>query len=396
MVNTKHDAASYESCSYRREISDGNVLYEAALKAFQNVIWKAQVQKFEMNLLSELASLQKELINKQYTFSPATHFIMRTRGRARPITSEHIRDRVAKHALCDEVLNPIVDKFLIYDNGASRIGKGISFTRSRLLTHLHRFYMQHGSNDGYILLVDYSKYYDNLLHSIIYDMFEPLIDDPIALYLFEQCIMRSILDVSYMSDDEYAGCLDRLFNYVDYCMLDADKSSGQKYMEKHLNIGDQVAQTVGVFYPTRIDTYVKVVRSVHGYSRYMDDSYAIHESKQFLQDLLGGMIEEAKSLSITINQKKTHICKLSDRWRFLQIQYSLTDTGRIMQKINPERLTVMRRRMKLLYTRMTAAEFSKWYMSWFKNHYKIMSKKQRENMDALFAELMEEIKCRTQ
>lgn len=33
------------------------------------------------------------------------------------------------------------------------------------------------------------------------------------------------------------------------------------------------------------------------------------------------------------------------------------------------------------------------YKSWFKNHYKIMSKKQRSNMDTLFNQLKEVTKC---
>lgn len=85
--------------------------------------------------------------------------------------------------------------------------------------------------------------------------------------------------------------------------------------------------------------------------------------------------------------------KLSEHWRFLQVQYSLTDTGRVIQKINPKRLTAMRRKMKKLAPKLTEKEFTDFYKSWFKNHYKIMSKKQRSNMDTLFNQLKEVTKC---
>lgn len=39
---------------------------------------------------------------------------------------------------------------------------------------------------------------------------------------------------------------------------------------------------------------------------------------------------------------------MSVHWRYLQVQYSLTDTGRIIQKINPKRLTAMRRKIRRL------------------------------------------------
>lgn len=119
----------------------------------------------------------------------------------------------------------------------------------------------------------------------------------------------------------------------------------------------------------------------------------IHENKEFLQELLEDIIEIANELGITVNTRKTRICKLSEHWRFLQVQYSLTDTGRVIQKINPKRLTAMRRKMKKLAPKLTEKEFTDFYKSWFKNHYKIMSKKQRSNMDTLFNQLKEVTKC---
>lgn len=124
-----------------------------------------------------------------------------------------------------------------------------------------------------------------------------------------------------------------------------------------------------------------------------EEVYAIHESKEFLQELLEDIIEIANELGITVNTRKTRICKLSEHWRFLQVQYSLTDTGRVIQKINPKRLTAMRRKMKKLAPKLTEKEFTDFYKSWFKNHYKIMSKKQRSNMDTLFNQLKEVTKC---
>ena len=128
----------------------------------------------------------------------------------------------------------------------------------------------------------------------------------------------------------------------------------------------------------------------------MDDSYIIHESKEFLLELLEEIIEIAREIGITVNTRKTRVCKLSEHWRFLQVQYSLTDTGRVIQKINPKRLTGMRRKMKKLAPKLSEKEFTDWYESWFKNHYRIMSRQQRSNMDTLFNQLKEVTKCSTQ
>lgn len=396
MVNTKHDTSSYESRGYQREIFDGNVLYEAYLRAKKGSDWKPQVQKFEMSYLLELSKMQKDLANMEYEFLPTTNFTLNERGKTRRITGEQIQDRVVKHALCDEILNPSIERFLIYDNGASLVGKGISFTRRRLVTHLRKYYAQHKSNEGYILLIDFSKYYDNIRHDVLMKLFEKYVDDEHALWLLRKTIERSRVDVSYMADDEYENCLNTLFDSLLYQYMNKSLLTGEKYMGKHLNIGDQVAQTAGVSYRIPIDNYVKIVRGVKFYAGYMDDSYAIHESKEFLEELLEDIIEVAAEMGITVNTRKTRICKLSEHWRFLQVQYSLTETGRVIQKINPKRLTAMRRKMKKLAPKLTEKDFTDFYKSWFKNHYKLMSKQQRSNMDTLFEQLKEVTLCSTQ
>lgn len=394
MVNTKHDTHSYESTSngergYQREIFDGNLLYESFLRAKQGSEWKPQVQRFEMNYLIELSNLQKELESGDYVFQSSTEFTLHERGKQRRITGEQIKDRVSKHALCDEILTPAVRKFLIYDNGASVKGRGIDFTRKRLLLHLRKYYQTHHTNDGYILLIDFSKYYDNIRHDRLIEQFEKYIKDERALDFLRKVIDRSKVDVSYMNDEEYAGCMDSVFNSLEYQDVDKSLLTGEKYMYKHLNIGDQVAQIAGIIYPIPIDNYVKIVKGVKFYGRYMDDSYAIHESKEFLEELLQGIIAIAKDLGITVNTRKTRICKLSSLWRFLQVQYSLTDTGRVIQKINPKRLTTMRRKMKKLVHILPEKEFDDWFNSWFQNHYRIMSNQQRSNMNTLHNELKE-------
>lgn len=389
MVNTKHDTTSYESCGYQREIFDGNSLYDSFKRAKQGSDWKPQVQKFEMTYLLELSRIQSDLKNKTYQFLPATNFIINERGKTRCISGEQVPDRIVKHSLCDEILTPNIRKYLIYDNGASLTGRGIDFTRKRLLVHLRKYYAQHQSNDGYILLIDFSKYYDNIRHDILMEQFKAITDNEHALWLLEKILDRSKVDVSYMSDEEYSVCMTTVFNSLVHDKIDRKLLTGEKFMAKHLNIGDQVAQVAGIAYPMEIDNYIKIVRGIKFYGRYMDDSYVISDSKEKLQEIISEIVTIASRIGITVNTNKTRICKLSDYWRFLQVQYSLTDTGRVIQKINPKRLTCMRRKMKKLVSILPPKEFEEWYNSWFRNHYKIMSKKQRENMDTLFQQLKE-------
>ena len=389
MVKTKHDAICYDSLNcYKREIFGANALYDAFMKAKQGSDWKPHVQRFEMNYLLELSRIQKELEDETYEYLPSTEFVVRERGKTRVIRGEQIPDRVVKHSLCDEVLNPSVEKYLIFDNGASQIGKGLDFARRRLDYHLHKYYRQFG-NEGYVLLIDFSKYYDNIRHDVLMDQIKKYVHDEHAIHFLQKAIDCSQVDVSYMTDEEFNHCMDTLFNSIEYEKIPKKYRTGQKMMKKHLHIGDQMSQTAGIMYPIPIDNFIKIVKGVKFYARYMDDSYIIHHDKEYLKELLEEIITVADSIGITINRNKTHICKLSDYWRFLQIQYSLTDTGRIIKKIHPKRLTAMRRKMKKVIHFMSVKEFTDWYQSWFRNHYKIMSKQQRNNLDELFNELVE-------
>lgn len=386
-VNTKHDTTSYESCSCKREIFDLNVLYESFQKAKKESDWKPQVQKFEINLLSELVKLQRELQNRTFEFSKPNEFILRERGKTRLISGDPIRDRVVKRALCDDILIPAVRSYLVYDNGASLKGKGIDFTRCRLETHLMRFYQTCGTNDGYIRLTDFTKFFDNIRHKELLAMFRELTSNDPALWLLEKVLEQARIDVSYMSDKEYENSLNAVFNSLEHEGINKELLTGHKYLEKRMNIGDQVAQVAGIFYPHKLDNFIKIVKGMEFYGRYMDDSYIIHKDKNYLVELGKEVDQKAREYGIFINERKTRICKLSDSWRFLQIQYSVTKTGRIIKKINPKRLTTMRRKLKKLPPIMNRVEFENYYKSWFKNHYKIMSEKQRENMDRLYHDL---------
>ena len=393
MVNTKHDAAPYEGCGYKRDmLCDGNALYDAFLKSKKNSDWKASVQKFETTYLLGLGKIQKELADDSYEFKKGNTFTIHERGKIRRITGECIEDRIVEHVLCDEIINPVISKHLIYDNGASQKGKGVSFTRKRLETHLRRYYKEHGNNDGYILLIDFSKYYDNIRHDVLMKMFKKYISDEKALKLIEQIISKSKVDVSYMTDNEFEKCMNGVFNSIEHSQANKSLFTGEKFLPKHMNIGNQLSQSAGIMYRIPIDNYIKIVMGVKYYAAYMDDSYIIHQDKRFLREILFEIISESRKIGITVNEKKTRICKLSERWRFMQIQYSLTETGRIIHKINPKNITRMRRKMKKLAGVLSESEFNNWIKSWLCGYAKYMSKKQRDNIYELSAKLKSKYK----
>ena len=166
--------------------------------------------------------------------------------------------------------------------------------------------------------------------------------------------------------------------------------------DRGINIGSQPSQNIGIAYPSRIDNYIKIVKGCKYYGRYTDDSYIIHESKEFLNEVLEGVLKIADKLELIINPKKTHIAKLSQTFKFLQLKYSLTETGRIIRRINPKAITRQRRKLKayrrlLDNNRLTYNEIENIFKGWMAANYKNMSRQQITNMSQLYYDLFKEV-----
>lgn len=373
-------------------ISDMNALYEAFKASMKCSAWKEEPQRFEIDFLSEITRLHKELESRTYKTSPGTEFILNERGKIRYIHGSRIRDRVVRHSLCDEELAEALKPYLIHNNGASQKGKGISFSRNMFERDLHNYWLENRTNEGYVGFIDLSKFYDNIQHEKIKELIDPKISE-FSQWLLGEILSTFEIDVSYMDDEDFLHCMERQFNSVEYHEKISDEQrTGEKLMPKSVDIGDQVSQVIGVYFPTRLDNYAKIVRGCKRYGRYMDDIYIIGESKEYVESVIEGIKVEAEKLGLFINEKKTRIVRLSGTYKYLQVKYSLTNTGKVIKRINPKSVTRERRKIKA-YKRlldkgeMLYEDIEQAVRSWMGSYVKLMSKKQISNMKTLYKEL---------
>lgn len=373
-------------------LTDLNLLYDSFLASLKGSAWKEEPQRFEIDFLSELVKLKKEVESREYRTSPGTEFTLNERGKIRHIHGARIRDRVIRHAFCDGELEGVLKPYLIHNNGASQKGKGLTFSRKIFERDLHNFWIKYRSNEGFIGFVDFSKFYDNIRHDRIKQMISPLISEE-GRWLLDEILRTFEVDVSYMTDEEYAGCMDRKFNSVEYYeKVRKEDQTGQKYMKKSVDIGDQLSQDIGIFFPTPIDNYVKIVRGCKWYGRYMDDLYIICRDREELKSIISGVILEAKGMGMFINERKTRIVRLGDTYKYLQIKYTLTASGKVIRRINPKAVTRERRRFgayKHLMDqgRLSYEDIEQAARSWMGDYAKIMSKKQIKRMKARYKAL---------
>ncbi len=373
-------------------IADMNLLYEAYKKSMIGSSWKREPEKFEHEWLIELRKLKQELESRTYKSLPGTEFRLNERGKIRHIHGSRMRDRVVRHALCDFVLAPCLKPYLIHNNGASQKGKGLSFARKTFERDLHNFYLRYGTNEGYVGFVDFSKFYDNIRHDKIKEMIYPLIPED-NHWLMDEILSNMEIDVSYLSDEEYEYCMKEKFNSVEYYeTIPKELRTGEKFMKKSVNIGDQVSQDIGVFFPHRIDNYVKIVRGFKYYGRYMDDIYMIHPDKDYIKETIEGVEKEAEELGIFINHRKTRIVRLSDRYTYLQIKYFLDSKGKVVRRINPKAITRERRKIKAYKNLLDKGEIEypdieQAVKSWMGSFVYLMSKKQIRHLKELYKSL---------
>lgn len=372
------------------DFTNANSLIKGFERVKKSSGWKDGTQKACINLLKEVYSLQNDLRNDNYEQKGWTEFTICEQGRLRRIKALSVRDAAMQHALCDVVLVPALSKHLIHDNGASLKGKGLSFTRKRFEQHLLWHYARYGTG-GYVLKIDFRKYFDNIRHDVLYRLMRSYVGDfPHVLSALSSVLKANRIDVSYTDEP---NLINQVFSSLEYEKINKQMLTGKRFMDKSMGIGSPISQIAGIFLPNKIDTYCKTVKHIHCYDAYMDDRIIIHPSKDYLWQTLSEIKEIAAELGLFINDNKTQIIKLSHGFTFLKTKYQVTKQGKIIKRIPRDVVVRERRKLKKL-ARFTARgdmnikDFVNQYSSWRGGKKKYHSHQTIYSMDNLFKELM--------
>ena len=299
----------YDKCFDLEEI------YNAFHECRKGVNWKRSTKAYSINHLKNAWETYESLRDGKYKFKGFTEFTIAERGKKREIKAVHISDRIVQRCLCNSLI-PVLSRNLIYDNGASLKGKGISFSLERFKCALERHYRKYGC-DGYALTIDASSYFENIRHSVIIDA----------------------LNASF--EDKRITSHARIY-------LDAENDIQGRKKGVGLGLGSQANQIYAIAYQNRIDHFAEQSPLIESYIRYMDDAILLSDSKEKLVEWLEQAKPIYKELGIVLNQKKTQIVKLSKGVKFLKTMHYLKANGDVVRIPWKRSVKVMRHKLKAL------------------------------------------------
>ena len=285
-------------------------LYQAHRKSRRGKRGRKEVIDFELDLGQKLYQLQWELQTGRYTTRPYQEFEIFD-PKHRVIHALQYRDRIVQHSLCDNIIEPYMERHLIYDNAASRKGKGTHFAMDRLDGFLHDFYKKYGTT-GYFLKYDIRGFFDNIDHEILYQLYEKAF-----------CQSREICSLIRLFIDSY----------------EVKKGKG-------IPLGNQTSSWFALFYLDGLDRLIKEKLYIRYYTRYMDDGVLIHHDKEYLKECLYRMkvyIENERKLEFN---NKTQIIPISQGIDYLGFHFYMTDTGKVVRKLRTSNKKRMKRKIK--------------------------------------------------
>ena len=332
-------------------------LLEAADQSARGVRWKSSVQMFEIDKLRWICNLKHEIELLLYESLGFRRFNIMERGKLRPIQSVHISERTVQKSLCNNGIKPVTLPRVILDNGASQKGKGTDQQLQRLKEHLRWHWARHGDEGG-ILTMDFHNYFGSINHEAAIQLINQYIDDEKIRYY-----VRYFIDI-------FEG-------------------------EFGLGLGSEISQITAIFYPNSFDRMMKEELHIHGYGRYNDDSYAIHEDLDYLGEVAIRAQEKAKSLGIEMNPKKTLITPFNggQEFEFLKKRIHFTETGKIIMQVSEKnvkdrRKTIRMQREEYDAGRMPASSIWQSYQSWRGYAKKYNDSHIVHEMDCYFAKVM--------
>ena len=273
--------------------------------------WYAEVQEVDRNIDYYLSELQDMLVNHTYKTSPYKTFIKEDGIKRRTIYKlPYFPDRICQWAIL-QIIEPFLIKTMTTDTYSAIPCRGAQPIINKLRGH-YKTVVKNGqkaekwipsilisdeANTKYCLKLDIRKYYPSILHSVLKAKFRKLFKDKELIELLDE-IIDSISTCP--ATEENFDILRRPGAAIEVV---TDNSGNLCIDGVGIPIGNYLSQYDGNFNLAKFDHWLKEVKKVKYYFRYMDDIVILGGSKEELHTLLADIFSymEAEKLVIKNN-----------------------------------------------------------------------------------------------
>ena len=299
-MKKKVDNIYYENLSFDNLLS----CYKIIKKTCKN---KKAINRFELNLNTNIYNIYRALYNKTYVPYKYTIFMI-FEPKPRIVMSQCINDKIVNHFVSKYYLLPYLDNKLIDANVATRIKKGTSYANKLMVKYINNLRMIDKNKDIYVLKVDISKYFYNIDHNILIDFLKNDIADKNVIELIESILKET--NSNYVNET-----IERLNkeNNIDMPIYKYDIGLG---------LGAMTAQFFAIYFLNNLDHYIKENLKCKFFVRYMDDLIFLSHDIEYLKNVLKNISEKITSLGLKVNPK-SNFYNLKYGINFLEYKYKI-------------------------------------------------------------------------
>ena len=265
--------------SYEDIISTNNLLlaWQEFIKGKKS---KRDVLDFSLNLIDNILQLHEDLANQTYQHGGYKDFYI-TDPKLRHIHKASVRDRLVHHAVYRQ-LYPFFAKTFIADSYSCQLGKGTHRAIKRFKYFANKASKNH-CKTLWVLKCDIRKFFENIDHVVLLNMFNEYIADKNILLLLSKVI-----------------------------------GSFEVKPKKGLPLGNLTSQLFVNIYMNKFDQFVKHKIKAKYYVRYADDFVFLSDSKTKLEKYLHKADEFLQNeLKLELHPNKVFIKTIASSIDFL-------------------------------------------------------------------------------
>nr|WP_314465557.1 RNA-directed DNA polymerase [uncultured Clostridium sp.] len=275
------------------KICDMDNLKKAHRNAKKGKGWYQEVKQVEKNLDKALEKLQSSLMEHTYKTSDYEIFTKQEGKKEREIYKlPYYPDRICQWAIL-QVIEPYLLKTMTTDTYSAIPKRGIQPIIDQLRGYekvvkkddkvskkwIPSILISDPENTAYCLKLDVRKYYPTIVHDVLKKRYRELFKDEDLIWLMDE-IIDSISTCP--ATEENIEVLEQFGVLVN---ITVDSDSREFIDGVGIPIGNYVSQYDGNFNLSPLDHWIKEVKGVKYYFRYMDDMVIFGSSKEELHKL---------------------------------------------------------------------------------------------------------------